>query len=277
MRIVVGALLLAVAAPAAAEPFVLVNGRLFIPVTVNGHASEALLDSAAEASIIDPALAERAGLGAGEEVELKGSGGTQKARFVSGVDVVALGVKLEDREMVVSNLSDVSQRLIGRATPMILGREMFDADRVRIDFRNSDVRVMRADEESEGMRFALTQVHGVEAIEVRLGSLAVKAEVDIGNGSMPLVSRKVADALKLKPVGRKAGGGLGGSIERDVVRLPDFELAGRVHSGVLAAVDELPNAGELNIGTSVLKQYLVTADFSARALYLAAAPGQGGH
>lgn len=275
MKIAVAAVFAVLSTAAGAEPFILVNDRLFIAATINGHKTEALLDSAAEASIIDPKLAEKAGLGAGVEVELKGSGGTQKAHFVSGVTVGALGVTLSDREMVVSNLADVSERLIGRPTPMIIGREIFDAARLRIDFENRDVRTLAHGEATEGIRSALTTVHGVEAIDVRLGPKAVKAEVDIGNGSMPLVARKVVDAMGLKSVGRTTGGGLGGSIERDIVRLPDFELAGRTHRGVLAAVDDLPNAGELNIGTSILKQYLVTADFAGRSIYLAPLPSHG--
>lgn len=269
MKLIMAAVLASCSIAAVAAPFQLFNDRLFIVATVDGHQTDALLDSAAEVTIIDPKLAETARLRAGSDVELKGSGGIQKARFVSGVDLAALGVSLSNREVVVSDLAEVSSRLIGRPTSMVLGREIFDAARLLIDFEKRDVRPLSDGETARGTRLALTSVHGVEAIDVRLGQTFVKAEVDIGNGSMPLVSRRVANALNLKPVDRKTGGGLGGTVERDIVQLPDFELAGQMHRGVLAAVDDLPNAGDLNLGTSILKQYVVTADFAGRSLYLA--------
>lgn len=260
---------LAVAAPACAEPFQLVNNRMFIPVTVNGVAVEALLDSGAEGSILDPKLSVAAKLGEGEEVELKGSGGTQKARFVEGVTVVALGTTLNDREMVISELSDLSRRLAGRDVQMILGRDLFDAGRIRIDYRLGDVSMVGPDEQIAGTQLPLVEDHGVEAFPLTIAGHEVKVEFDTGNGNDPLISKALAAALELKPVGTKKGGGLGGELERQLVELPPFDLAGRHYEKIVAAVDEQSNAADLNFGTSILKDFLIVADFPGKALYLA--------
>lgn len=258
-----------IAAPAAAEPFELVNDRIYIPVEVNGRSTDALLDSAAEGSILDPSTSKAVGLGEGEAVELKGSGGTQIAHFVSGVTVRALGGELKDREMVVSDLSGISKRLAGRTVNMILGRELFDAARIRIDYAAKDVRTLPADAKIDGVRLPLAEDHGVEAFPLTIGGHDAKVEFDTGNGSGPLISRALATELGLKPIGKKKGGGLGKEIERDLVELPAFTLAGRHYKKVVAAVDDQPTAADLNFGASILKDFIVTADFKGRALYLA--------
>lgn len=260
-----------IAAPASAEPFALVNDRIYIPVDVNGHSTDALLDSAAEASILDPATSKAVGLGEGEAVELKGSGGTQIAHFLSGVTVRALGTELKDREMVVSDLSGISKRLAGRTVNMILGREMFDAARIRIDYAAQDVRTVSADEKVDGVRLPLVKDHGVEAFPLAIGGHEAKVEFDTGNGSGPMISRALATQLGLKSVGKKKGGGLGKEIERDLVVLPSFTLAGKRYRKVVAAVDDQATAADLNFGASILKDFVVTADFKGRALYLAPA------
>lgn len=259
------------AAPAAAVPFELTNDRMYVPVVVNGYPTTALLDSGAEATVIDSATSQAAGLGKGEAVVLKGSGGTQIAHFLGGVTVRAFGLELKDREMVVSDLSDVSKRLAGRPIPMILGRELFDAGLVRIDYAGRDIGLLDAGTAPEGVRLPLTTVHGIEAFPLRLGDRDVQVEFDTGNGSGPLISRALADTLKLKPIGKKSGGGLGGAVERQLVELPPFTLAGRDYRNLVAAVDELPNAADLNFGTSILKDFVVTADFAGHVLYLAPA------
>jgi hypothetical protein len=41
---------------------------------------------------------------------------------------------------------------------------------------------------------------------------------------------------------------------------------------VAAAVDEQPNASDLNVGISVLRHFIVTSDFAARAVWLEPRP-----
>jgi hypothetical protein len=84
-----------------------------------------------------------------------------------------------------------------------------------------------------------------------------------------MISRPLAKKLKLAVVGKKSGGGIGGAVTRDVVVLKDLRVAGRRFRNVEASVDDLPNANDLNIGTSILSKFLITTDFSARAVWLA--------
>ena len=96
-----------------------------------------------------------------------------------------------------------------------------------------------------------------------------QAEFDLGNGSDVMISRDLAKKLHLKILGKKAGGGIGGAIERDFVRLPTLEIAGREFRDVTASIDDQPNHGDMNVGTAILRNFLITTDFKDRAVWLA--------
>lgn len=257
------------AAPASAEPLTVHNGRLFIPAKVNGVATEALLDSGAEATLIDPVLAREAGIARGENIEIKGSGGAQQAEVVSGVTVEALGQELERLDAVVLDLTDLSTRLIQRPTRAIIGRELFDAARIEVDIAAGQVRTVDRTREPRGQRLPLTRQHGIEAVPVTVSGVPALADVDLGNGTGVLVSEALADRLRLQSTGTAKGGGIGGEITRRTIVLPSLTLAGRTFRNVPAQIDATPNAGDLNIGTSILGHFLMTADFSQRTLWLA--------
>ena len=264
----IAAALLVGAGPAVAEPLEFYNGRLFIPARVNDVATEALLDSGAEATLVDPALAAKAKLPEGTAQIMKGSGGSAPARVVEGATIEALGVTLHPEVVVVLDMTDLSNRLIKRPTQAVVGRELFDAARLRINISGRQITVVARETEPRGQRLPLTGHAGIEAVPVLVNGLPAHAEFDLGNGNDPMISRAFAQKLKLKTVGRKKGGGIGGEVERDVVKLESLEVGGARFTNVEAAVDDQPSANDLNIGTSILKHFLITTDFEQRAVWL---------
>jgi hypothetical protein len=267
MRIAASFVLLALASAALAEPLVVHEGRLFIQAKINGAVTEALLDSAAEATLVDPAFAAAARLPTGQEITIRGSGGEAKARVVEGVKLELLGRNVPLEAVVVSDLSEISKRLIKRPTHAIVGREAFDAMPLLIDIEGGGTITVAAGP-PRGTRLALTAHAGVEAIPVLAGTMSAQAEFDLGNGSGVLVSRAVAEKLKLAVTGKKSGGGIGGELVRDTTVLPSLTVAGRTFHDVPAAIDDLPTANDFNIGTSILRHFLITTDFKQRAVWL---------
>jgi predicted aspartyl protease len=263
--------LIALSVPVTAEPLRTINGRLFIHARINGVASEGLLDSGAEMTLVDPQLAARASLPEGSPQTLRGSGGETQARLVEGVTVEALGVVMHPEAVVVSDLSELSRRLIKHATQLIVGRELFDAARLRIDIAGGEIATEAKSSQPAGKRLPLTGHAGIEAVPVQVNGVAAQAEFDLGNGSDVLVSRAMAQRLKLKPVGTKQGGGIGGSRQRQLVRLRTLDVAGKRFRNVLAAIDEQPNANDLNIGTAILRRFLIVTDFANRSVWLSPA------
>ena len=253
---------------AAAEPLIFDHGRLFIAAEINGVATEGLLDSGAEASLIDDDLARVANFPAGRGTTIRGSGGEQQAELVRGVTIDSLGVELKPDIVVVMDLADLSERLIKRPTRAVVGRELFDSGRLRIDIRGRAIDRMDTSSEPPGRRLQLIPHAGIESIPVILNGRAALAEFDLGNGSQVMVSRALAEELRLKATGRTAGGGIGGALVRDTATLDRLEVAGIVFRDVPAVIDDQPNANDLNIGTSILRHFLITTDFRDKAVWL---------
>ena len=127
---------LVLALPAAAEPLIYDNGRIFVQAAIKGVATEALLDSGAESAVIDPILARRAGLPPGAKAEVQGAGGEAEVevRVVLGVTISAGGITVKDQMVAITNLAEVSSRLIKRPTQLILGTSILEHFVVTTDF-----------------------------------------------------------------------------------------------------------------------------------------------
>jgi predicted aspartyl protease len=261
----------AVPAMASAAPMELFNDRPFVRVTVNGQPVTALLDSAAEMTLLDDDAATRLGLAVSGGATAHGSGAaTMEARFADHVAVEAAGVSVELRAGVL-DLGEVSGRLIGRPTEMLLGRDLFDNARLRLDYAAGTLTV--AEGAPRGVRLPLGEFRGVPTIPVAVeGHTPVATVLDTGNGTEVLVGRAYAQRIGLlapgRIVARSAGGGLGGTRTRDIIILRTLTIAGRTFSNVRAALDPGETASDLNIGTSILRHFILTTDFAGHQVWL---------
>lgn len=254
-------------------PIQLTQGsRIMVAAKVNGVAVDALLDSGAEASLLDRAFAERVGLTGGKDVTARGSGeNTMKASLIEGVKLEALGLTLENQTVGVLDLSDVGKRLFGHRLDIILGREIFDNARLEIDIDGKTIRVVDAAVEPRGVKLPLQSSFGIETFPVTIEGQTVQATFDIGNGTRPMVGGAFAKKLlgDGRPVQMDEGGGIGGARKREVIDLATVEFAGKRFEKVSASVDASDdNAHDANIGISLLRHYLITVDYEARSLWL---------
>lgn len=270
-----------VAVPAAAEgtsyPLTPTRGsRLMVDARINGHPVRALLDSAAEATLIDRKAAASLQVSGGTAVTGQGSGAEAfEAAEVKGVTLQAFGLTLKDQTVAVVDLGDVGRRLLGHPLDVVLGREVFDAARLRIDIDGKQLTVVGRDSKPRGVELALVTEHGIETIPVRIeGHETVRATFDLGNGSETLIGSKLASQLGLLSDGRpsklSAGGGLGGELQRQVVTLRSLDIAGQRLTDLPAAIDTRPSASDVNIGVEVLRRFLITTDFARRVVWLEA-------
>ena len=73
-------------------------------------------------------------------------------------------------------------------------------------------------------------------------------------------------------IARRRGGGLGGEIDREVLRLGTLEVAGATFTDVEADVDAMDNAGDLNLGVKILRRFIIVTDFAQHRIWLEARP-----
>ncbi len=261
----------ALAAPASAEPLELFNDRPFVAITVNGRPATALLDSAAEMTMLDDDFAASLGLIGSGSAAAHGSGANaMEARFADHVTIEAAGAALE-RRVAILDLGEVSSRLLGRNVDMLLGRELFDSARLRIDYGTGTIE--RFEGEPRGVRLPVGEHRGIPTFPAAVeGHALVEAVFDTGNGSDVLIGRAYAERIGLtapeRIVERNAGGGLGGTRRRDIVILSTVTVAGRTFRDVRAAIDPGATASDLNFGTSILRHFRITTDFANRSIWL---------
>jgi Aspartyl protease len=154
---------------------------------------------------------------------------------------------------------------------------LFDAARLRIDIDAGRIGVVSRDQDPPGVRFALKTEHGVETLPVRVEGVGpLQATFDLGNGSQVLISSSLAARLHLLTDGRKIaverGGGLGGATSRQIIELRALEVGQQVYTDVPAAIDQTPSASDVNVGVSMLRNFLITTDFGQKAVWLQPKP-----
>lgn len=260
-------------AAAADDHKLIVRGdRLFIPVTVNGQTVEALLDSGAEASFVDDDFLRVLSIKPEGDDVVKGSGGEEKVRFAKGLTIHAAGTDLADQTVAVLDLDPLSARLIGVKLPMILGRNFFDAGRFEIDIERGTIRKLADDTNPQGVELPLTTHRGIEGFPVTIEGREIQAALDLGNGSEMMVGREAAVSMRLatpsRIIEKKQGGGVGGSVSRDIVLLAKVTIAGKTFTKVRAAIDDQDSQSDGNIGVNLLRHFIITTDFPGHKLYL---------
>lgn len=267
------------AAPAVAaqatEPASLrvVGNRIFLPVEVQGIATDALLDSGAEMTLIDTAFAATAGLAAFGEEEARGTGaGTQSVQFAEGVTLKVAGKTLQDQMVAILDLTDISQRVVGAPLTVVLGREFFDAGIYAIDIEAGRIEEIGPDAVPVSDPLPLQDAHGIKQLSASVNGVAVLADFDLGNGSEVLLSRSFAErAGLLAPeniLGTKMGGGIGGDVERTLVRVETLEIGGLTLKDVTAAVAPQGDGADANVGVSVLRNFHIVVDYEGNRIWL---------
>lgn len=260
-------------------PFKLFRGnRIVVPATLNGHATDVILDTGASATTLDRAYARSIGLPEGRKVEGRGAGGIVEAEIVSGVTLVIGGVRFDNMTVGVLDLAPMA-RAVGRPMNVVLGREFFNSAVISIDWRNSRLRVSshEAFKPARGAAEVLLSRNGpFNTIPVSIaGGRPIAALLDLGNGGNLVLPRTYwggrVDLAGLRYAEARTGG-VGGLHAARAATVPNVSLAGRTFAAVPATLSESGNDREpekmTNVGIGLLKQFDVDLDLGRDRIYL---------
>lgn len=255
---------------------------LFLPVSVNGIETQALLDSGAGMTCVSSAMAAKLGLEDGMPVIAQGVAGSMPAVIFSGVDLTVGRARLEGARVVAIDFEDVEVQL-GHKLPVVLGRDFFDKYVVDIDYPNARV----AFRDPEGYTYegpgSATPLHatsgGLFAIDVSVeGKEPARFMIDTGSNRTLSIESAYAGEQQLlegrERVSTAIEAGAGGGHEVRIATLRELSLAGTSLRDV--PVNFSPEQGKPilragsvgNIGGAVLSRFRVIFDAQRERLIL---------
>jgi predicted aspartyl protease len=267
-------------------PADLVEARYaYVKGVVNGSEQPLLLDSGAEMTAIAPALAGELKLGVTGAIRLEAPTGAQDAGFATGVSIRMGSLLLPDLVAVVTDLGNV-ERAMGRVTPVILGKEVFNALVVDLDYPRSRISFR------DPAGFAPpADAHGLSLIAGSLRAVEVSIEglppapfrIDTGSGSTLVLydayTREHGLLEGRSPRSERLYRGAVGATTVTVATLKRIALGGFEVSGVPAEFHHgsggLFDTGEAagTIGAGLLQRFRALFDFGRGRMYLV--PGGG--
>lgn len=261
------------------------RGYIYLRGQVNGHETDILLDSGAGMTVLEAATAKQVGLESSGSLAAQGTGGTVAAGLAQGVTLKIGELEIGPLTAAVLDLSELERRM-GRPLPVILGKELFHAFVVDIDYPHSRLRLHEPESfryDGPGRRLELLPAEDGHK-DLRLSVEGLEPAVfglDTGQGSEITLFRRYAEAhglLEGRRLSQRKGGGVGGTNVDDVGTLRSLEIAGFRFENVPAsfdrsertAFDTALKAG--NLGTGILRRFRVLFDYARDALYLEPGP-----
>jgi hypothetical protein len=274
-------------AHAQSVPFKLFRGnRIVVPAMINGHATQAMLDTGASLTTFDRAYARSIGLPQGMKIQGKGTGGMVEAELVTDVTLELGATRLDKMSVGVMDLTAVS-RSLGRPVTVILGRDFFNSAVLSIDWSAGALQIHSPANFSaarDAVALNLTRRGPFNTIPVSIaGGQPIEALFDVGNGgalALPRTYWGTRPELATLRSAEMRTGGVGGLTATRAVTVPELTLAGRTFKGVPAMLSEAGNDEDptqmANVGIGLLKQFKVDLDLGHDRVYLtprADAPG----
>jgi len=266
----------------ASVPFRFLNNHIYVTATVNGKGPYTFIVDTGGHTLLSPKFVREVGLKAVGAAVTSGAGeGHETTGFVH-FDEIAIGdVRLKDQTGFATNIYDPS--IEGIAVDGMVGFELFRRLVTTIDYDAKTLRFTKpADFRASAALGSPVPFLFYDHLPFVTGSvMGIPARFDIDTGSrseIDLTSPFVkANDLRAKfPKGTSAvtGWGVGGPARGYVVRVPALKLGDVAVSNVVAGLSEAKGgsisdpAYDGNIGSGLLKRFVVTFDYANQIMYL---------
>ena len=257
-------------------PFDYSDGKIRIPVRVNGIEISTVLDSGAAYNAMDAKLARDFKIASNSRVDLKTIGGATHGPISDEIDLTVAGKAVPRSVFAVLDLSKVAAPG-GQPVDLILGAPLFRRFVVDFDFVGRTMALYSSADyplPDPGQALALAAADKLMTVQVFLPGGSVQATVDTGSDA-PLILSPAAAArlniLKHGPVSTTLMAGLGGTSVGQITTVPQVGFGGQNFDNVPVQVAARDFGTEANIGCGLLNRFRTAADFDGG--WLIVSPG----
>lgn len=266
--------------PIAEMDFELVNGRIYVPGKIKGHAVRVILDSGSGPNAVDLRLSENWNLKSTGRFYVTGVGPKTVFGRVVGDEEVRIGGIATSLSCAVP--LDALTNSEGRAIQCIVGFPFLKEHVVEVDYARKHLKVFgkKTTQTPPGTAVPVQLVDGIPYLDANmsLGAISYKvtALIDSGSTSVSLSERFTKQHAITVPTtpAIQAGGGVGGiyclkEFRLTSVNFMGIDLANPVANMQVAAKGVLGSEStfDLLIGFPLLERYVVTYDYPENRIY----------
>jgi len=245
-----------------------------VPAAINGHTYDFILDTGGH-NIVTPAVAAELGLAGEGSGTSGGSGPGRAATSDTQVAELKLGsATMTDQHFTILDLGDAVTRKDKPPMAGILGLEIFERMAVTVDEPGNRLTIepFQPGRQCEGDKIPLLFDDDQPSVAGTIDGIPALIGIDVGNGGIPIVLWRWAEAHKVAGKFRNgkqgSGSGVGGSnttyrtahhnivIGHTAIRDTDVNYA-TTPTGYFSS-----RADSMNLGRALLQKYAVRFDYS---------------
>ena len=262
-------------------PIRLLNNHVYVQARVNGKGPYTFIVDTGGHTLIAPRVAKEAGLQVFGEGSSSGAGEKTATLGFARYREVALGpVRLTDQPAFITDIYDPS--IEGIPVDGMVGFELFARFAVQLDYGArtmtiTDFDAFKAPDAATRVPFKFYD--HLPAVDGLIDDLPARFDIDTGSRAevditSPYVARQGLRGRYQPGIRAITGWGVGGAAHSYVVRMPSLTLGSVKVPSVVSGLSEA-KAGSFsdpsydgNIGSGLLKRFVVTFDYSHQAMYL---------
>lgn len=271
------------------SPFTLIDNRVFVPATVDGKGPYSfLLDTGVDGWAVAAGVAHELAIAPGKAERITGAGEASETMHELTLRRVDFGgISFTDQPALSADFSALDAVIGFRHFDGVAGKPVFDTHVVDLDFARSRVRFFSPAEYSaptgaKVVPFKLYE-NSIPAVDGEIAGVKGIFLIDLGDRSSltlfgPFWRAHRLDRVFGPGIVAITGYGVGGPVKAEVVRVPEFTMAGVRVRGVVARLS-LQKGGEFDtsalagsIGTGVLKRFNVIFEYPLRRILLQQEP-----
>jgi hypothetical protein len=253
--------------------------RIYIPAKVNGRNVEVLLDSGADATVLDKSFAQSIGrkmVGKGVAI---GSGGEMEAGYGKDIHITIGNMALDLPTVTVIELAEVSNR-IAIPLPVILGKDVFLQSIVDIDPSGPTIAFHDPASFTPPPGATLVPLEPVGSLRVVPVSVEGLPEApmifDLGNGgymSLTPAYWQKHNLLEGRKSSTRSSGAIGGEQINHVATLKTIRFAGVTFHDVPAEfsarnIETYSDREAGNVGMPLLRRFRMMIDFQNSRMFV---------